>query len=182
MFATRNATWSSSDHCVRQNARAFSSPREMTQPPAENSALRTAIRVHQTATGRWLNSMAEHSALFDRIGGAEGVERLVDAFYVRVLQDPDLAHFFEGVSMDKLRAMQSKLFSAALNGPELYTGRPINYAHDGLGITPWHLQIFLEHLFETVRELNLTQQEVLAIIERLNTYADQITHSASFSG
>src|ERR1700732_3799300 len=100
--------------------------------------------------------MSEQSSLFERIGGERGVSALIDAFYRRVLADFEIAPFFQGVGMEKLRNMQNQLFSPALGGRVLYTGRPISHAHDGLGIKPRHLQIFLEHFFETVSELSLS--------------------------
>jgi hemoglobin len=126
--------------------------------------------------------MGEQSSLFERIGGERGVRALVDAFYRRVLADSELSPFFQGVSMEKLRNMQNQLFSVALEGPVVYTGRPISYAHDGLGIKPKHLQIFLEHFFETVSELGLSKNDEIEIIDRINLYADQVTQTASFSG
>jgi len=126
--------------------------------------------------------MGEQSSLFEKIGGERGVTALVDAFYRRVLTDSELSPFFQGVSMEKLSNMQTQLFSVALGGPILYTGRPISYAHDRLGITPKHLQIFLEHFFETVSELGLSKHDEIEIIDRINLYADQVTQTASFSG
>lgn len=125
--------------------------------------------------------MGEQSSLFERIGGEQGVIALVDAFYGRVLADSELAPFFRGVAMEKLRNMQNQLFSAALGGPVSYTGRPISYAHDGLGIKPRHLQIFLEHFFETVSELGLSKHDEIEIIDRINLYADHVTQTTSSS-
>jgi hemoglobin len=126
--------------------------------------------------------MGEQSSLFERIGGEPGVTALVDAFYRRVLADSELSPFFQGVGMDKLRNMQNQLFSVALGGPVLYTGRPISYAHDGLGIKPKHLQIFLEYFFETVSELGLSKHDEIEVIDRINLYADQVTQTTSSSG
>ena len=120
--------------------------------------------------------------LFQRIGGSEGVASLVVDFYKRVLDDPELAPFFDGVPLDKLQSMQRALFSAALDGPLAYTGQPLGSAHDGRGITPHHLQLFLEHLFLTVRELDLTQGEIIEIIDRINLYADEVTNASGFAG
>jgi len=125
--------------------------------------------------------MGEQSGLFERTGGEQGVTALVDAFYRRVLADSELAPFFEGVDMEKLRNMQNQFFSLALGGPVPYTGRPISYAHDGLGIRPKHLQIFLEHFFETVSELGLSKHDELDIIDRINLYADHVTQTTGAS-
>ena len=45
-------------------------------------------------------------SLFDRIGGMKALINAVDVFYERILADPTLAPFFEGVEMSKQRTKQ----------------------------------------------------------------------------
>ena len=72
---------------------------------------------------------AMETTLYDQIGGAASITRLIDVFYSRVLADPELKPFFAGVQMAKLRRMQEELFSAALGGPQRYSGRTMVEAH-----------------------------------------------------
>ena len=58
--------------------------------------------------------MSEESSLFDRIGGHDKINVLIDRLYERILQDSLLAPFFADTPMDKLRAMQKEFFSVAL--------------------------------------------------------------------
>jgi len=58
---------------------------------------------------------------FERVGGEQGVKDLVRAFYDRVLVDPELAPFFEDSAIERLLAMQSEFFAAALGGPVKYS-------------------------------------------------------------
>jgi hemoglobin len=113
-------------------------------------------------------------SLFDRVGGVAGVTDLVDSFYTKVLGDPALRPYFDNVAMDKLRRMQFEFFSAALGGPIRYTGRPVIHAHQGHGITRQHFQAFVEHLFDTLKDYSLSEDERYAIIARINTYADDV--------
>lgn len=78
--------------------------------------------------------------LYDRIGGAGALARLIDEFYDRVLADPELAPFFAETSMDKQRRMQREFFAAALDGPQTMSDIDLAYAHHGRGITPGSLQ------------------------------------------
>lgn len=112
--------------------------------------------------------------IYDRIGGAEGIANLVDRFYDRVLDDPELEPFFQYSTMDKLRSMQMEFFAAAFDGPQSYSGQPIHYIHQGRGITSKHLTRFLGHLLATVQTIDLEQREVDLIIARVSTYADSI--------
>src|SRR5512143_3409563 len=97
-----------------------------------------------------MNTTKPEVTLYDRIGGAEAVSAMVGSFYEKVIADPDLKPYFDHVAMDKLRRMQTEFFSAALDGPVTYTGRPVIHAHQGQHITRKHFQAFVEHLFETL--------------------------------
>ena len=112
--------------------------------------------------------------LFDRMGGVPGVVRVIDRFYARVLADPNIRPFFDDVEMHKLRHMQLEFFSAALGGPTAYSGRTVHHAHQGRRITREHFQAFVEHLFETLKDCSLSEDDRYAIIARINTYADDV--------
>lgn len=116
-------------------------------------------------------------SLFERIGGERTVASLVDDFYDRVLADPELALFFEHTAMNKLRLMQREFFTAALGGPPRYTGTPLGHAHHGRGITRRHVARFVEHLFATLEAFALDEREVREVIERINTYVDEVVGS-----
>jgi hemoglobin len=117
--------------------------------------------------------------LFERVGGERGIAALVDSFYARVLADPELAPFFAATSMDRLRTMQRAFFSAALDGPFVFAGRPLATVHYGRGIRPPHLRLFVDHLIETLRAFEIDEEDVLAIDARIATYADEITGDTS---
>ncbi|MGA9334401.1 MAG: group 1 truncated hemoglobin [Rudaea sp.] len=116
---------------------------------------------------------------FERIGGLPGVMRFIDQFYARVLADPVLRPYFEGVEMLKLQRMQFEFFSTALGGPTAYSGRTMQHAHQGHSITREHFQAFVEHMFETLKDYDLTDEERYAIISRINTYTDDVVSSSS---
>jgi len=138
-------------------------------------------RVHSHRVRSWLSNrgggmiIANHNAsLYDRIGGADAIRNLVATFYSKVIADPSLRPFFDHVGLNKLRRMQVEFFSAALDGPIHYTGRPVIHAHHGLHITRQHFQAFVEHLFETLARYPLSEDDRYAIISRINTYADDV--------
>ena len=117
--------------------------------------------------------------LYDRVGGEATVARLVGALYERVLADRELAPFFANSSIEKVRAMQTLFFCAALDGPFEYSGRPLAAVHYGRGIRPPHLARFVAHLLATMRDLRLSEEDVLEIVSRIDTYADEITGDTS---
>jgi hemoglobin len=122
------------------------------------------------------------STLFERVGGERAIGAVVQAFYGRVLADPLLAPFFEGIERDRLQRMQREFFAAALGGPILYTGRPLNVVHAGLGIRTRHLARFLEHLTATLADHELSERDCYDIYTRIHKYADDITGSTTTDG
>lgn len=120
--------------------------------------------------------------LFERVGGEQAIAELIDQFYDRVVADPELKPFFKNVSMVKLRRMQRDFFSAALDGPINYTGRPLGYVHHGRGITKHHFSLYVGHLINTLQNFAFKEQDVQDIISRINTYADEITGDTSSGG
>ena len=123
-----------------------------------------------------------HITLFERIGGEQMIAEVIDEFYDRVLADPDLKPFFRNTSMDKLRRMQREFFSAALDGPITYTGKPLSHVHHGRGITKHHFTLYVNHLLDTLRYRGINDQDVTDIIGRISTYANEITGDISSAG
>jgi len=120
--------------------------------------------------------------LYERVGGEEAIHDMIHEFYDRVLADPELKPFFENTSMDKLRKMQREFFSAALDGPMTYTGKPLGDVHHGRGITIHHFALFAGHLLDTLKARGIEEQDVQAVIARINTYADEIVGRVGSGG
>jgi hemoglobin len=78
---------------------------------------------------------AAEVSIFESIGGEPALVAVVDDFYVRVLDDPQLAGFFAGANMPKLKGKQVEFFAAALGGPDIYEGGTMRQVHAGRGIS-----------------------------------------------
>ncbi len=121
-------------------------------------------------------------SLFNRLGGASGVAEIVQEMYRRVLDDPELAAFFENVPMDRLHRMQFQFIAAALDGPVEYTGAELNAIHRGRGITAHHFAKFCSHFTDAVEAYGATPRDVDDALGRLATYKDQITGEVNLDG
>lgn len=127
-------------------------------------------------------SPPQQQSLFDRLGGKEGVEKLVTVFYENVLSDPELAGFFQHSNVENLHRMQIEFFSAALGGSAIYSGRSLREIHQGRGIKKNHLQRFVDHLLNTLKSFDLDENDVRAIYDRIAMHADEITDSGAETG
>ena len=62
--------------------------------------------------------MTHTQTLYESLGAEVGIRTAVDQFYDRVVADPRLAAYFDGVDMIALRRHQVDMLSAATGGPE----------------------------------------------------------------
>lgn len=66
-----------------------------------------AVEAHDGGCPAMQGAMAPESlTLFAKLGGHAAITAAVDIFYTRVVADPELARFFEGVDMQTQRVKQ----------------------------------------------------------------------------
>jgi hemoglobin len=109
-------------------------------------------------------------SIYDKIGGQEAIEAVVEDFYVRVLADKQLAGFFAGTNMSRLKGKQAEFFAAALGGPGPYTGAPMKQVHQGRGIAMHHFNLVAGHLGDALAAAGVpaeTVTEILCVIAPL---------------
>lgn len=105
-------------------------------------------------------------SLFERLGGASAVNAAVDIFYRKVLSDPRIAHFFDGVDMDRQIAKQKAFLTMAFGGPNNYTGLDMRKGHAHLvarGLNDSHVDAVIENLGNTLKELGVADADIKAV-------------------
>jgi hemoglobin len=112
--------------------------------------------------------------IFDRIGGHEAIEVVVEDFYGRVLADEQLSGFFTGTNMNRLKGKQVEFFAAALGGPEPYTGAPMKQVHRGRGITMHHFGLVAGHLADALAAAGVPSPTVTDILSAIAPLAPEI--------
>jgi hemoglobin len=124
---------------------------------------------YRSLSGKDLSQMSDQTtgaavSDYDAIGGGPAVSAVVNDFYVRVLGDPQLAPYFEGVDMARLKRHQVLLVSQVLGGPVRYEGRPLDEAHEGLGIDHEDFAAVAGHLTAAMRDAGAPDDIVLRAI------------------
>jgi hemoglobin len=109
-------------------------------------------------------STAADTSIYDAIGGEPALIAVVDDFYERVVGDPELAGFFAGTSMNKLKGRQVEFFAVALGGPHAYTGAPMRQVHQGRGIRQEHFDLVAGHLAAALGAAGVPQEIISQII------------------
>jgi hemoglobin len=109
-----------------------------------------------------------------RVVGADAVKAAVSDFYDRVINDPELAGWFAGVDMRRLRAHQTAFLTFALGGPESYVGRPLHQAHAGMQITYTAFDATVAHLLLALEGVGMGSDVIGQLRARLERMRPQI--------
>jgi hemoglobin len=107
------------------------------------------------------------ATIYQQIGGESAVGAVVDDFYGRVLTDPALAPYFDGVDLTRLKAHQRAFVGVALGGPERYEGRGMEAAHKGLRITGDAFDRVVQHLAGSLAAAGVDPSTIQAIAGKL---------------
>lgn len=108
-------------------------------------------------------------SLHERLGGDEAITMALDRFYEKVLADPTVSVFFEGVEVDRVKRHQLAFLRMAFGGPNTYRGRTLAAAHAQVrrrGLDDRGYDVFMGHFRDTLVELGVTEpviDEVMAI-------------------
>ena len=114
------------------------------------------------------------ATIYERIGGYEALEVVVEDFYGRVLDDNHLSGFFAGTNMKRLKGKQVEFFAAALGGPKRYIGAPMRQVHQGRGITMHHFNLVAGHLQDSLCAAGVPEDTIAEILGAIAPLARDI--------
>ena len=99
---------------------------------------------------------------------------MAECFYDRVLADPDLAPFFEGVDVERLREHLADFLTVLTGGPDLYKGRDLLEAHRGLNISEADFDRLMVHVAAAAEELEIEPEDIATIAGAIIGLKDQV--------
>lgn len=129
----------------------------------------------------------EDQFLLDRIGGEAALEAAVDEFYLRVISDNTLGHFFDGITIESLKEHQRKFLRIALTKiPESFDVEQFMFSKHRklflIGLNESHFDTVAGHFVGTLEMLQVSKpliDEAVGIIAPLRGVfakgADQAT-------
>ena len=114
--------------------------------------------------------------LFDEIGGEEAIDLFVEQFYQKVMDDPRVNHFFEGMNMRTQKRHQAFFLTYAFGGLPFNPGRSLREAHQELveeeNLGDVHFDAIVEHIQNTLTDLNVATDNV----EKVVSLVEQTRH------
>jgi hemoglobin len=116
-------------------------------------------------------------SLYEQLGGAGALDAAVDIFYRKMLADERVAFFFDDVEMTEQAAKQKRFLTMVLGGPVNYKGKSMRVAHAHLlerGLNDAHVDIVIEHLGATLRELGVSEAQIGQVAALANSVRDDV--------
>jgi hemoglobin len=111
------------------------------------------------------------TTLYRRLGGAEGIARIVDDVMAAHLQNPIVKTRFENIKdLERAKRMAREFFCAGSGGPEPYTGRDMLSTHKGMNISEQEYLAVMDDIVGAMTKHNVdeaTKGEVVAILYSL---------------
>jgi hemoglobin len=117
------------------------------------------------------------STLYERLGGADAVNAAVDIFYRKMLADDRVNYFFDNTDMDRQVAKQKSFLTMVFGGPNNYTGKDMREGHRHLikrGLNDTHVDIVIEHLGSTLKELGVPDADISEVAGIANSVRDDV--------
>lgn len=112
------------------------------------------------------------NSLFERLGGSDGITKIVDATVKNHMNNPFVnARFLPFLERPKHLAVIKQhtidFFTAGSGGPNNYKGKDMVTAHTGMNISPAEYMHVVDDIFDALNENNIdeaSKKDVLAIL------------------
>ena len=109
-------------------------------------------------------------SLYDRLGAADGVAKIVKDTIALHHDNPDIAHYFADVDNDVLTGHVIAFFAAGTGGPANYQGRDMTTAHASLNMSDADFDSAVADVLKAVKANGVDAEsaaEVAGILESL---------------
>ncbi|MHB1230986.1 MAG: group I truncated hemoglobin [Burkholderiales bacterium] len=105
------------------------------------------------------------TTLYQRLGGAEGIARIVDDFVAAHLENPIIKTRFDNVKdMEHAKQMAREFFCAGAGGPESYTGKDMLTAHKGMNISEQEYMAAIDDIVGAMNKYKVDQGSINEVV------------------
>ncbi len=113
--------------------------------------------------------------LYERLGGADGIARLVEDAVDAHLNNPIVKTRFENAKdIEHAKRMSFEFFCAASGGPEPYTGKDMLTAHKGMNISEQEFLAVVDDILGAMERNELGEEEKKDVLGALYSLKEQI--------
>lgn len=109
-------------------------------------------------------------SLYDRLGGEEVLDQIVELHYQKVLADVTLAPFFDGKDIAQQKRKFRLFLHTITGGPLRRSDMELRFAHVRAvdqGLEQTHIDAFIEYFRDVLIELDLDQELVTELMQAI---------------
>lgn len=104
------------------------------------------------------------STWYEKLGGERTISAVVDQFLNRMLEDTRVNHHFIGIQVEQLRLHLTTYFMGyAIEGLYRFDAQALRQAHEDLSITSEEYEIAIKHMNASLREQNISIEDIAKI-------------------
>ncbi|MBL1268153.1 MAG: group 1 truncated hemoglobin [Halomonas sp.] len=112
----------------------------------------TFIAVAFSIAGCTHQSSTQSTTLYERLGGQDTIDTVVENLLYRIADDPEVVVFFANTNIDLFAESLASQLCDVSDGPCRYEGPPMDRAHQHMGLTDVHFNRLVEHLDAAMQE------------------------------
>ncbi len=102
-------------------------------------------------------------SLYERLGGWENIERIVDTTIDLHMQNPEIGSFFAEVDKEVLASHVVAFFAAGTGGPSKYEGRDMTSAHAGMNMSDSDFDAAVADVVKALKKNGVGDAEVVEV-------------------
>lgn len=120
--------------------------------------------------------------LYERLGGAPGIRRIVDGAVAAHMENPLIRHRFQPYAdrperVEEIKRHTCDFFAAGSDGPDNYQGRTMVEAHRGMEIDGPEYDAAADDILETMKSLKHDADTRADVGKILQSLKPEITHA-----
>jgi len=117
--------------------------------------------------------------LYERLGGQDGIEALVDALLVNIGADSRVKHYFNNLDQVRFKTNNVAFLCEKTGGPCTYTGGEIKRVHKSLQVPSEDFDAMMEDIGKTLDEKGVAEADKKELIDLMASYKADIVSSVS---
>lgn len=119
--------------------------------------------------------------LYERLGGAAGIRRIVDGAVAAHMENPLIGHRFQPYAdrperVEEIKRHTCDFFAAGSGGPDDYRGRTMAEAHRGMQIDGPEYDAAADDILGTMKSLDYDAETRAEVGEILQSLKPEIIH------
>jgi len=105
------------------------------------------------------SAMAQTRTLYERLGGYEPIQAVVDQSIKNIAADKRINRFFAKADIANLRRQLADQICVASGGPCIYTGRDMKSVHAGMGVKNSHFNALVQDIGKALNKFKVPARE-----------------------